>query len=46
MGIFDFIFGDDDSDDAILDDLIMMDILDEEYVKSKNYLEFIQRNLK
>ncbi len=30
MGIFDFIFGDDDSDDAILDDLIMMDILDEE----------------
>lgn len=30
MGIFDFIFGDDDSGDAILDDLIMMDILDEE----------------
>ena len=30
MGILDFIFGDDDSDDAILDDLIMMDILDED----------------
>ncbi len=30
MGIFDFIFGDDDSNEEILDDLIMMDILDEE----------------
>lgn len=30
MGILDFIFGEDDSDDAILDDLIAMDILDEE----------------
>lgn len=30
MGILDFIFGDDDSDEAILDDLIMMDILDED----------------
>lgn len=30
MGIFDFIFGKDDSDEAVLDDLIMMDIIDEE----------------
>lgn len=30
MGLFDFIFGDNNTDDAILDDLIMMDILDEE----------------
>lgn len=30
MGIFDFIFGGDAFDEAVLDDLILMDILDED----------------
>lgn len=30
MGLFDFIFGDDESEDGELDDILIMDMLDED----------------